>query len=479
MEKKALRDHQIADLTFYMMTPRCLNLSDPACQKTGSAVVYMDYLWHEKGVKSFFVMPMSLLRKNRDEILEFTRFTKDDVQIIDGDKARRERQMRNPQAKVFLMGFERFGDDWERMKSWHPELAALVGDEIHLGWSGYNAKRTQAFLQAMKTLSYFVGMTGTIIKGKISSAYPVLEAIEPRFYGTLNGFLNYHRVTDASGKTIGWQNHAHLGAVLSKIAVRHTFEEIHGPEAKVIVTELCDMSPKQRAAYDEMEEKALVELEDSFLNGESPALNAMRCRQIMAHPESFGLAAGERTGKDERLIIHLADAVQSGEPLAVFAALIPEQERIGRLASSMGLRTALINGNVSSARRAVIDNQFRSGLLDCVVASTDTAGVGFNWQHLHTMVFTSLNYMDDSFVQAYRRGIRGKREKSLLIYLLEYRHSIDQRIFQIVEQKSRDAHLVDPSKEVFSLSEQRRQEQQTMFDKSAAPARKMAMNDVS
>jgi hypothetical protein len=85
--------------------------------------------------------------------------------------------------------------------------------------------------------------------------------------------------------------------------------------------------------------------------------------------------------------------------------------------------------------------------------------------------------MDDSFVQAYRRGIRGARTSALLIYVLEYRDSIDQRIMQIIEQKSREAHKVDPTKEIFKLSEQRRQEEVELFDKSKATARKIAMAD--
>lgn len=476
-QKKTPRDHQIADLAFYIATKRCLNLSDPACQKTGSACLYLWYLWTQLNVKSAFVMPMSLLRKNKDEIIEFTHFKPEEIQIIDGDKERRERQMRNPNAKVFLMGFQRFSDDWQRMKQFHPELDACIVDELHLGYAGYNAKRTENWIAGMRKLTYFLGMTGTIIKGNLASAYPAIEVIEPRFYGSFGGFLAFHRLQDEYGTTIGWTNHWKLSEVLARIAVRHTFEEIHGPEAKVIVTELCDMSPKQRKAYEDMEDEALVELTDEFLEGATPAVNAMRCRQIMAHPETFGLASGETTGKDERLMIHFGDAAQSGEPIAVFAALIPEQERIVKMAQKAGLRTALINGNVSSAARARIDTAFRAGQLDCVVASPDTAGVGFNWHHLTTMVFTSLNYMDDSFVQAYRRGIRGKRSKPLLIYVLEYRDSIDQRIMQIIETKSAEANKVDPTKEIFRLSEQRKQEEKEMFDKSKATARKLAMAD--
>jgi SNF2 family DNA or RNA helicase len=478
-EKKALREHQIADLAFYIATPRCLNLSDPACQKTGSAVVYMDYLWHNLGVKTAFVMPMSLLRKNRDEILEFTRFNSKDIQVVDGDRKRREKQMQNREAKVFIMGFQQWSDNWQAMKSYQPELNAVVVDELHLGYAGYEAKRTENWRLSMRQIAYFLGMTGTIIKGNLGSAYPVIEVIQPLFYGSFGGFLAYHRLQGTNGETIGWTNHEKLSAVLARIAVRHTFTEVHGPEAKVIVTELCDMSPKQRIAYEEMEDEALVELEDEFLEGATAAVNAMRCRQIMSHPETFGIAKGESTGKDERLKIHLADAKQSGEPIAIFACLIPEQERIAELAKSMGLRVGLINGTVSSSRRAAIDQAFRAGLLDCVVASADTAGVGFNWNHLKVMVFCSLNYMDDSFVQAYRRGIRGKRDTALLIYVLEYRDSIDQRIMQIIEQKSMEANKVDPTKEIFRLSEQRRQDQKEMFDKSKAHARKISMADFS
>jgi SNF2 family DNA or RNA helicase len=477
IEKKVPRDHQIADLAFYIATKRCLNLSDPACQKTGSACMYIWYLWSVLKVKTAFVMPMSLLRKNKDELLEFTNFKPEEIQIIDGDTKRRDNQMRNPNAKVFLMGFQRFSDEWQKMKGLHSELDACVVDELHLGYAGYNAKRTTNWILAMRQITYYLGMTGTIIKGNIGSAYPTIEVIEPRFYGSYGGFLAYHRLQDEYGTTIGWTNHDKLAQILARVAVRHTFTEVHGEEAKVIVTELCDMSPKQRKAYEEMEDEALVELTDEFLEGATPAVNAMRCRQIMSHPETFGIAKGEKTGKDERLIIHLADAVQSGEPIAIFAALIPEMERIVALAKSMGLRTALINGNVSSSRRAAIDQAFRAGQLDCVVASPDTAGVGFNWHHLSVMVFTSLNYMDDSFVQAYRRGIRGARTSALLIYVLEYRDSIDQRIMQIIEQKSREAHKVDPTKEIFKLSEQRRQEEVELFDKSKATARKIAMAD--
>jgi len=49
-------------------------------------------------------------------------------------------------------------------------------------------------------------------------------------------------------------------------------------------------------------------------------------------------------------------------------------------------------------------------------------------------------------VQGYRRAVRGKRETPLLIYLMDYENSMDQRMFEIIDTKSKLANDVDPSK---------------------------------
>ena len=64
----------------------------------------------------------------------------------------------------------------------------------------------------------------------------------------------------------------------------------------------------------------------------------------MAHPDqiphpsglgTYDLMKGELTGKDERLLIHLTNHVNTGKPLVVFASLIPEMERIHTICREM------------------------------------------------------------------------------------------------------------------------------------------------
>ena len=178
----------------------------------------------------------------------------------------------------------------------------------------------------------------------------------------------------------------------------------------------------------------------------------------MAHPHTFELMnEGELTGKDERLVVHLEDHKQSGKPLIIFAALVPEQERIAKIARSMGLKVGLINGKVQAKDRAIIDQKFCAGEIQVIVGSPATAAVGWNWmksgdQIVDTMIFVSVDYKDSSFIQAYRRAIRGQGKTPLLIYVLRYAESaVEDRILDIIEEKSKLASSVEEGKEVFNL----------------------------
>ena len=212
------------------------------------------------------------------------------------------------------------------------------------------------------------------------------------------------------------------------------------------------MAPKQVAAYREFEARAILELEKSFLDGSTGGVHALRCRQIMAHPETFGLARGEMTGKDMMLDLHLENHARDGKPLVVFAAFVAEQERILRQVRTKRMSCAILNGSVSTSARAEVDERFRAGTLQVIVGSPQVATVGYNWAHCDHIVFTTLDYGDDTFYQAYRRAIRGKRRTPLLITVLEYEDSLDQRVMRNINRKGKLANAVDGSREVFDLS---------------------------
>lgn len=449
MKDIELRDYQVADLAFYLAKPRCGNFSDPGTGKTPSVCVYMWVRWTQNGLKSIWTMPKSLLKKNRKELLRFTGFEEDDVVIVDAPKAKREKTIRETDAKVFLCGFRCFADNWPQLVEHHPEIDVLVGDEWHLGFKSDDSQRTQSLYAFMERTNYLVAMTGTIIDGRLDTALPLIQICEPGHYSNKFAFNVAHAIEDDYGRVVAWRNHDRVANIFRRIAIRHTFEEAYGPEAKIIVTESCEMTPKQREAYTEFEETALLELEESWLDGTLPGVNLIRSRQIMEHPQTFGPPLDEikYTGKEERLLVHLEDHVRTKKPLVVFCAFQPQVEQVAEICRQFQLQVGVIHGGISQNKRGEVDEEFQAGNLDVVVATAATAGVGFNWGHVDHIIFMSLDYMDSSFVQAYRRAVRGKRDKPLLITIMEYENSVDQKIFIIVEKKSALAHAVDDSKE--------------------------------
>jgi superfamily II DNA or RNA helicase len=443
---KPLRDYQIADLSFLMAHERACLLHDPGGGKTPTVCVYMEWVFKTTGLPCIWVMPKSLLEKNIDEILEFSNIKREQIALVDGKNWKAELARRD--VAIYVVGPTRFRISWKDF----PKAGAVLADEHHKFWKSNKSAATQSLYGKMKSTPRFVGMTGTLINGRMDSAYPTIHVIEPRYYGSYQGFLNHHAVMDDFGNVLTWKNPQRVAEILSKHCIYRSFESVHGPESKVIITETCSMSPKQRAAYEEFETNAILELSDSFLTGATGGVHAIRCRQIMAHPETFGIGVGEPTGKDELLDVHLSHHAETGKPLVLFASLVPEQERLVRLVQAAGMTVGLMNGNVTGAKRSAIEKSFREGTVQVLVCSPAVADVGFNWSHVDTMIFVSLDYMDSTFFQAFRRAIRGKRATPLLIYVLEYRNSIEQRIFQIIERKSKMANSVDPNREVFSLS---------------------------
>lgn len=456
-----IRPYQLENLKFAAANPRGLDLSCPGVGKTLVAVLLTDWYVNERNQKVIWVQPNGLRKKNLDELYKFGNFQPGDVEILDKSQetlGRRKRQLdpmacqvtgvrdyiKDSKAKVFVIGYKFFSRFWERLIECHPTLNLLIGDELHLpgGWTTNTSQSTRAMHGFLKHAEGFWGMTGSLLRGKLDNAYPVISVIEPRYYGTYRGFLSQHSgYQDDYGRVLYWVNTEKVTQILEKHSVRTTFEEAYGKQARVYETELVQMEPKMFEAYKEFEEMAILELEQSFLDGSLPGVNAIRCRQILGHPETFGLCEGETSGKDQRLEIHGYDHVGDGG-LLVFSPLVPEVERAAKVLEACGLKVGVIHGGHSPERRAEIDHQYRNGDLDAICATYLTAGTGWNWQRTKTIIQLSYPYGSDEVEQAIRRGERALRDHPLRIVSMEYENSIDQHIKKVIAKKAELDKLV-------------------------------------
>lgn len=457
---KTLRPAQIEDLATLISNPKHMMLGEPSTGKTPVVCVNQRYRFSEFKEGTVWTMPKTLMGKNRDELLDWTDFKPSDVRICE-----KESDI-TPGPKVFIMTFERFRRSWHCLPDY---VKSFDGDEFHKAPGLKNPKKStfvQNLNKFMKKARGFVPMSGTIVNGRIESAFVPIHIIEPRYYGNFEAFCQYHVHYDLYGTRIGTKNEKKIESILKLHGCFHSFKEVHGDKKIVYFNEMVDMNPKQREMYDKFEKDALLELETFFVTGQMPGQAFIRARQIMEHPNSFpnligegtvDICPGENSGKLDRTELHLTDASDLNKPLVCFAAFRPQQAELVKLSEGMKIRTGLINGDTSGKERWRIDKAFRAGDIQSMVVSPECADVGLNWQmwgskEVDHIIFVSLTPLDTTFSQAYMRFIRGERVTTLRATVMQYKNSLDQRMVYLIEKKSKEAHRADSRREVINLS---------------------------
>ena len=466
MTEVSLRLDQVADLGFYIQQKKCMNLSDPGTGKTPSVVVNQ-YRRLQDGMKTAWVQPKALIDKNVQEIIRFTGLREKDIAVVDGTPAQIQRALLSD-AGIYLLGPDRLKKTYGAL---HEQgVKALDVDEIHMCFGGATSARTVAFFELMRFMDECVLMSGTLVNGRLDTAYPAIQAIEPRYYPFgYDQFMGAHAYLDEYNRPIAWHGHSRIGEICGRHGIRRTFESIFGKQEVVFETQWVSMHPEQRRLFDKFRDEAFLELEKFMIDGTLPGVAMTRARQLMEHPNLFpdltdpkaprvNLIGAERPAKEQALEIHFEDHKRLGTPVIVFAFYVPQQRRIVELAQSMGLRAAMMNGECTRAEKKAVDEQFRAGLLDVIVISPAVGSVGFNWQfwgplqiEVDHVIFASLGFMDSDFAQGFRRAIRQARLKALRVTTLAYYDSTDLRMMGILIRKSKDANLVDPTRDVISF----------------------------
>src|SRR4029077_10636878 len=107
---EALRPDQIEDLSHLIANPKHMMLHEPSCGKTPTICVMQWYLWSELGVGTVWIMPKTLLGKNKEELLRFTPFLWQQVVIVE-----KEKDLERKDGVVFLMTAERHRRSWRKL----------------------------------------------------------------------------------------------------------------------------------------------------------------------------------------------------------------------------------------------------------------------------------------------------------------------------------------------------------------------------
>lgn len=306
------------------------------------------------------------------------------------------------------------------------ENSLLIVDEAH-NCKNWRAQRTRAvIIDILPCTKRALFLTGTPMTKSVIDLHPLFCACEPRKWGKLTEFgARYsHAVETAFGiEYRGLRNVDELKKRYANFMVRRFKEDVQKelPEKMYINVWL---SVDAAIAARSMESAAKVE-EAIRLDKQVADENTATMRR------ELGLAKVQSTCE---WIDNFLES-EPDEPLVIFAYHKAVVASIYEHLKKKGLKVCKITGETSAEDRKLAVDGFQSGEFQVFIGNLVAAGVGITLHRAATALVTELDWRPDVVAQACDRLHRIGQKRTVKIYFLLAKDSIDMAVINVIRSK--------------------------------------------
>lgn len=372
-----LRPYQRVDVEFLAWLKRGGVFNQ---QRTGKTPTILKVLEKIEVNNSIIIVPASLQLNWQKEIREWLGV--DPILYKGTPKKRREL----PLEGIVVVSYDTFRADRERLIEAKWECVIL--DEGHR-LRNRKTQQTEALFQlAKKDIPYRYVLTGTpTVKGG-DDIYGILHFLFPKRFTSYWKFAErYFIITEGYGKEVGEYNPRTVQELKDTIAVvstqRKREDVMRWLPAKQYSYPPLEMSPKQRKAYEQMEQQFFMELDEGEIVSTWSVISQMlRLRQICIDPSTLG--ADIPSVKTDFLLDFVEDG---GTPLVVMSWFTSYLKTLQPILEKKGWKVGMLHGEMTAEQKHKAVQDFQGGLTDIILCNTQAAGVGFTLDRADTILF--------------------------------------------------------------------------------------------
>lgn len=137
-------------------------------------------------------------------------------------------------------------------------------------------------------------------------------------------------------------------------------------------------------------------------------------------------------------------AIQNGllKQTVVFGWHVEPLEHLARLLNECGIRTELITGKTTPARRVRIQEDFKKGLTQVVVGNIISCGTAIDLSSASHGYFIELDWVSGNNVQAANRLVSMEKMEKVTFDVVTTPGSIDDRVQQVLMRRVRELSLL-------------------------------------
>ncbi len=281
------------------------------------------------------------------------------------------------------------------------DLQLMVVDEAHYV-KNPQAQRTKSVMAAAAKAKRVLFMSGTPLENKVQEMQFLIQCLQPEIAEQIQ---DMKELIDAEN----------FRKAIAPVYLRRVREDV--------LKELPELVEKEQWGLMNQEETKAYK--EALVNG-----NFMAVRQV-----SWQVSDMEKSTKAQRLKEICEDAKEGDRKLIIFSFF---KDVLTKVSAMLGTDcVGVIDGSVpASERQGMIDRLKDAPAGSALVCQIQAGGVGLNIQAASVVVFCEPQIKPSLETQAVARAYRMGQSQSVLVHRLLMDDTVDERVMEILKQKS-------------------------------------------
>ncbi|MCL2355685.1 MAG: DEAD/DEAH box helicase [Defluviitaleaceae bacterium] len=378
------------------------------------------------------VAPTSVLYNWQNEI---AKFAPEQVSlVISGVAEKRRELLKTPGVDIFITTYDMLKRDLPFYRDM--EFSYVIADEAQ------NIKNPAT--QAAKSLKALNGrvrfaLTGTPIENTLSELWSIFDFIMPGYLFSASKFSRLYEVPILKSHDKSKIAAEKLRKQIAPFVLRRVKENVlkELPE-KTETTLPADFEPEQKKIYAAYLMQTLGALDEMVKSADFNRISILsqltRLRQICCHPALFLQDYKHGSGKLDLALETIQLSLESGHRVLLFSQFT-QMLGIIKEALPKNISYFYLDGATKSKERVEMTEKFNAGERDLFLISLKAGGTGLNLTGANVVIHYDPWWNPSVTDQAADRAHRFGQEKSVQVFSLVAKDSIEERIMELQEKK--------------------------------------------
>jgi SNF2 family DNA or RNA helicase len=430
--KVEILPYQLDGIAFAAGAGRAILADDMGLGKTLQGIGMAEVLAREAGIRKVLVVcPASVKAQWRSEIL---RFSGRDCQIVLGSAAGRSGQYQN-ECFFTICNYEQVLRDIIAIERVRWDLIVLDEGQRIKNWEAKTAQTIKGLRSPFALV-----LSGTPLENRLDDLFSVVEFIDDRRLGPAFRFFNRHRVTDESGKVLGYKDLDLLRERLKGVLLRRTRSAVM-KDLPPRTTEIVRIAPTDEQAGIELAQMQIVSaiVRKSYIS----EMDLLRLQKALLlarmNADSTFLVDKHAPGfssKLERLQELLEElAAENERKIVLFSEWTTMLTLIEEQIKRLKLDYVRLDGSVPQKKRQQLVHQFQRDPTCRVFLTTNAGSTGLNLQSANTVINVDLPWNPAVLEQRIARAHRMGQKNPVQVYLLVTEGTIEEKLLATLSAK--------------------------------------------